>query len=194
MAQFLLSQRRAYLSAHLHYQPLRGTRSTCFISLWCIEIVRPSSQAMTMPPHPLLLTVPRSVALESQPTRSPAFKSRDCSPVIGSICRSQTPHCELYLPVRQLSPMLHHRHVAVLWKLLENFASLEASRIDRQPKCLARKCTIRLAPFGHALGDIVWSIGHRLTPTRRHDPIWGWSNEFLRSRLRFPRYPQFEGT
>jgi hypothetical protein len=110
------------------------------------------------------VTVPRSVVEVPQRTLSPTFKSRDWSPVIGSICRSQTPHREFDLPVWQLSPMLHNGHVTALRKLTKNLASLEASRFYGEPECFAQKCTIRLALFGHALGNIAWSIGHSLTP------------------------------
>ena len=74
------------------------------------------------------VTVPRSVVEVPQRTLSRTFKSRDWSPVIGSFCRSQTPHREFDLPVWQLSPMLHNGHVTALRKLTKNLASLEASR------------------------------------------------------------------
>ena len=48
-----------------------GTRSTCAISLCWIEAVWPSSQSMVTPLQDTPTTVPRSVALCSQQTRSP---------------------------------------------------------------------------------------------------------------------------
>jgi hypothetical protein len=62
---------------------LAGTRSTRFISLCKIEVVRPSSQLMVTPLQVVSTTVPRSVALAFQQTRSPVLRSLDWSPVIG---------------------------------------------------------------------------------------------------------------
>jgi hypothetical protein len=59
-----------------------GTRSTCAISLCCIEVVWPSSQSMVTPLQDVPTTVPRSVTLLSQQTRSPIPRVLDCSPVI----------------------------------------------------------------------------------------------------------------
>jgi hypothetical protein len=60
-----------------------GTRSTRFISLCKIEVVRPSSQLMVTPLQVVSTTVPRSVVVAPQRTRSPTLRSLDWSPVIG---------------------------------------------------------------------------------------------------------------
>src|ERR1700692_5102108 len=93
---------------------LTGTRSTRAMSLCGTELTSPSSQEMVTSLQDVPVTVPRSVVVAAQQTRSPTFSALDWSPVIGSICRSQTPHGELYLPVWQLSPMLHDSHIITL--------------------------------------------------------------------------------
>jgi hypothetical protein len=60
-----------------------GTHSTRFISLCKIEVVRPSSQLMVTPLQVVSTTVPRSVVVAPQRTRSPTLRSLDWSPVIG---------------------------------------------------------------------------------------------------------------
>src|SRR5882672_438355 len=62
---------------------LFGTRSTCAMSLWLTELESPSSQAMVTSLQDVPVTVPRSVALAFQQTRSPIFRSLDWSPVIA---------------------------------------------------------------------------------------------------------------
>src|ERR1700687_5448829 len=52
------------------------------MSLCRIEVVWPSSQSMVTPLQDTPTTVPRSVALRSQQTRSSGFRSLDWSPVI----------------------------------------------------------------------------------------------------------------
>ncbi len=64
---------------------LRGTRSTCAISLCRIELVSPSSQSMVTPLQAVQTIVPRSVALAFQQTRSPTLRSLDCSPVTPQV-------------------------------------------------------------------------------------------------------------
>jgi hypothetical protein len=64
------------------YAKLAGTRSTCLMSLCSIDDLLPSSQAMVTPFQVVLVTVPRSVVVAPQRTRSPTLRSRDCSPVM----------------------------------------------------------------------------------------------------------------
>jgi hypothetical protein len=105
-----------------------------------------------------------STISESRQLHRHPLSVRDWLPVIGSICSSQTPHREFDLSVWQLSPLLNHCHVAALRKLTENFASLKASRFDRQPESLSRRFSISLAPVGYALGKNARSVVHVATP------------------------------
>jgi hypothetical protein len=61
-----------------------GIRSTRFISLCKIEVVRPSSQSMVTPLQVVSTTVPRSVVVAPQRTRSNGLRSLDWSPVIDA--------------------------------------------------------------------------------------------------------------
>ena len=61
---------------------LRGTRSTCAMSLWLTELESPSSQAMVTPLQVVPVTVPRFLSLFFQQTRSPTLRVLDWSPVI----------------------------------------------------------------------------------------------------------------
>jgi hypothetical protein len=114
------------------------------------------------------------------------LSSLDCSPVIGSICCSQTPHREFDLSVWQLSPLLNHCHVAALRKLIENLASLEASRYDRQSESLSRRVSISLTPVGYALGKIAGSLGHVATPMMPPTQYSGRSIDFFGNGGGFP--------
>jgi len=84
-----------------------GTRSTCAISLCRIEVVCPSSQSMLTPLQAVPTTVPRSVVLAPQQTRSPTLRSLDCSPVILILPDAQLDQfaCRSLEILRQLSPM-----------------------------------------------------------------------------------------
>src|SRR5664279_4530879 len=86
---FQISSRITNSSNHVS---LVGTRSTSAISLCAIEAVCPSSQSMVTSLQDAPTTVPRSVVVAPQQTRSPPLRCLDCSPVIGSICCPQTPH------------------------------------------------------------------------------------------------------
>ena len=61
---------------------LHGTRSTCAMSLWLTELASPSSQAMVTSLQDVPITVPRSVVVVPQQTRSPTLSVLDWSPVI----------------------------------------------------------------------------------------------------------------
>jgi hypothetical protein len=61
---------------------LHGTRSTCAMSLWLTELASPSSQAMVTSLQDVPTTVPRSVVVVPQQTRSPTLSVPDWSPVI----------------------------------------------------------------------------------------------------------------
>jgi hypothetical protein len=92
-------------------QTFIGTRSICPISLCRTEFVCPLSHFIVTPVQSTALTLPRSVALAFQQTRSPTLRSRDWSPVIGcSIRRPQSPHRKLDLSIWQLPPMFNNRN------------------------------------------------------------------------------------
>jgi len=78
----------------------------------------------------------------------------DVDPDQGSIRCPKPPHCEFYLPVRQLPPLLNNRHETAVWKFTDDFTSLNASRFDRQPERLSHDSFNRLTPVGHTLGKI----------------------------------------
>jgi hypothetical protein len=61
---------------------LADARSTRAISLCSIDAVKPSSHSMMTAFHVVPITVPRSVVVAAQQTRSPTFSCLDCSPVI----------------------------------------------------------------------------------------------------------------
>jgi hypothetical protein len=58
------------------------TRSTRAMSLWETELVSPSSQEMVTSLQDVPTTVPRSVIVAPQHTRSPTLRVLDCSPVM----------------------------------------------------------------------------------------------------------------
>jgi hypothetical protein len=58
-----------------------GTRSTCAMSLWLTEFASPSSQAMVTSLQDVPITVPKSVVVAPQQTRSPTMRVLDWSPV-----------------------------------------------------------------------------------------------------------------
>jgi|ERR1700687_4624386 hypothetical protein len=61
---------------------LTGTRSTRAMSLCGTELTSPSSQEMVTSLQDVPVTVPRSVVVAPQQTRSPILSVRDWSPVI----------------------------------------------------------------------------------------------------------------
>jgi len=70
------------LSSMLLQIKFASARSTCRMSLCETELVSPSSQRMVTSLQDVPVTVPRSVVEVPQRTLSPAFKSRDWSPVM----------------------------------------------------------------------------------------------------------------
>src|ERR1700738_788691 len=68
---------------------LTGTRSTRAMSLCGTELTSPSSQEMATSLQDVPITVPRSVVVAPQQTRSPTLSPLDWSPVMG--CCSD--HC-----------------------------------------------------------------------------------------------------
>ena len=53
-----------------------------------------------------------------------------------------------------MPPLFNNRHVAAMRKLVQNFASLETSRFDRQRECFV----IRLAAARYPVGKIARSV------------------------------------
>jgi hypothetical protein len=73
-------------AAHIDFV---GTRSTFAISLCETELASPSSQEMVTSLQDVAITVPKSVVVAPQQTRSPTLSPLDWSPVMG--CCSD--HC-----------------------------------------------------------------------------------------------------
>jgi hypothetical protein len=66
----------------INHQSFNGTQSTCPISLWNKVVESPVSHFIVTPVQSTALTVPLSVAVPCQQTRSPTLRSRDWWPVM----------------------------------------------------------------------------------------------------------------
>jgi hypothetical protein len=75
-------------------------------------------------------------------------------PAIASARTRQMPPRELNMTIGELPPVFDDRHITRLRRLIEYFARLQPSRINRQGECL------RLLHAGHSIGQITGASGH----------------------------------
>jgi hypothetical protein len=66
--------------------------------------------------------------------------------------RSQAPHREFDLPIRQLAPAFDKIYIIILRTLVDNLSDFVTGGIERQPKRYWRKAIVQLTTAGHPLG------------------------------------------